>query len=158
MHQDVEGERPRPLLVPAERAHHVQQDRRRDQRVMHRPEVQTPAKKVKSPHRGQQEQRRDVVARVFRNDCDHYEGNRRDPCDDQERHGRSVIEGILMTQLLVAIAIGVILTATALAADPATQPFADLVLYYDTPTDPSLQAKLEQIDTSLRMKFEMTAE
>ena len=63
-----------------------------------------------------------------------------------------------MTQLLVVIAIGAILTATVSAAEPTTQPFADYVLDYDTPVDPALQAKLEQIDASLRTKFGMTTE
>jgi beta-lactamase class A len=45
-----------------------------------------------------------------------------------------------------------------MAAAPATQPSTGFMLDYDTPTDPALQANLEQIDSTLRAKFDITSE
>lgn len=50
------------------------------------------------------------------------------------------------------------LCAGSFAAAPSTQPFANYVLDYNTPTDPGLQKKLEEIDSTLRAKYHMTAE
>jgi beta-lactamase class A len=62
-----------------------------------------------------------------------------------------------MNQLLIAfVVIG--MCGIALAAEPATQPFASYTLDFNSPVDPALQAKLETIDASLREKFSMTAE
>jgi beta-lactamase class A len=46
---------------------------------------------------------------------------------------------------------------SALAAAPATQPsFHSYTLDYTTPTDPALQSKLQEIDATLRAKYDMT--
>jgi beta-lactamase class A len=45
-------------------------------------------------------------------------------------------------------------TASASTA-PSTQPFANYVLDFDTPVDRQLQSQLEQIDQSLRAKFDI---
>src|SRR5688500_5389576 len=57
-----------------------------------------------------------------------------------------------VTHVLTAI------TMLVMAAAPATQPSTGFMLDYDTPTDPQLQTKLEQIDTALREKFGLTSE
>src|SRR5689334_13843274 len=58
--------------------------------------------------------------------------------------------------LLTALVLG--LCTIALAAEPATRPFDSLVLDFNSPLDPKLQATLEGIDTTLREKFDVTTE
>jgi len=48
--------------------------------------------------------------------------------------------------------------AFSLSAVAAKPGFSDYVLDYNTPTDASLQAKIIEIDTTLRTKYEMTTE
>ncbi len=51
-----------------------------------------------------------------------------------------------------------VLSSLALAAGPASQPFQNYVLDYDSPTDFELQKQVEHLDASLREKFSMTTE
>ncbi|MEA2710710.1 MAG: hypothetical protein QOF78_3311 [Phycisphaerales bacterium] len=59
---------------------------------------------------------------------------------------------------LSAVSLCLVACAFASAAEPATRPLSDYVLDYDTKLDPSLQSKLESIDTALREQFSMTTE
>ena len=51
-----------------------------------------------------------------------------------------------------------VLVAAIASAAPATRPFADYVLDYDTPVDPNLQARIESIDAKLRGKHGMSGD
>ena len=65
----------------------------------------------------------------------------------------------MTTSALVALLTCLIACAFAsAAAAPITGSLGDFALDYDTKVDPSLQAKLESIDTALREKFSMTSE
>jgi beta-lactamase class A len=62
-----------------------------------------------------------------------------------------------VTALLFACALALVTRSTA-ADKPSTMPsFNQYALDYNTPTDPGLQSKLEQIDADLRTKYGMTA-
>jgi beta-lactamase class A len=61
--------------------------------------------------------------------------------------------------LIPTAALAALLTAgVALPAAPGTQPFDSYTLGFDTPTDASLQSELDNIDATLRAKFDMTPE
>src|SRR5688572_24619840 len=62
-----------------------------------------------------------------------------------------------MTQLIaVALVIGA--CAVSFAAGPTTRRVADFTLDFDTPPDPQLQKRLEEIDENLREKLGMTGD
>ena len=58
---------------------------------------------------------------------------------------------------LSGLSLCVVVAAMASAA-PATRPFADYVLDYDTPLDPGLQGRIESIDAKLRGKHGMSGD
>src|SRR5438067_1698188 len=62
-----------------------------------------------------------------------------------------------MSQLLTVVTV-LACCVSCFAAAPASQPFRNYTLDFDSKTDPALQDKIEKLDASLREKFGMTTE
>lgn len=62
-----------------------------------------------------------------------------------------------MFQYLTGVIV-LLICPMAMAAPPATQPYANYVLNYQTPVDPHLQSELEKIDSTIRDRFHMAAD